>query len=101
MIGGDKDHPKLVIATNGGSDLIYIPDGDKELAGRVVKALLAQDYVSGLFVDGRLGKFPGTLSLADINLDGAAMTPKPGIVVSFRSFDAACGGPWVPGEIAD
>jgi len=93
MIGGDKDHPKLVIATNGGSDLIYVPDGDKEMAGKVVKALLGQDYVSGLFVDGRLGKFPGTLSLADVNLDGAALTPKPAIVVNFRSFDTVCGEP--------
>jgi hypothetical protein len=93
MIGGDKDHPKLVVATNGGSDLIYLPDGDKEMAGRVVKALLAQDYVSGLFVDGRLGRFPGTLSLADVNLDGAALTPKPAIVVNFRSFDTVCGEP--------
>lgn len=102
MIGGDKDHPKIVIATNGGSDLIYIPDGDRELAGRVVKALLAQDYVSGLFVDGRLGNFPGTLLLADINLDGAAVTPKPAIVVNFRSFDMVCGEPVrCPVEVAD
>src|SRR5262249_8427010 len=93
MIGGDRDHPKIVIAANGGSDLIYIPAGDKELAGKAVKALLAQDYVSGLFVDGRLGKFPGTLSLADINLDGAAVTPRPAIVVNFRTFDTVCGEP--------
>jgi hypothetical protein len=102
MIGGDKDYPKLVLATNGGSDLIYIPDGDKELAGKVVVALLTQDYVSGLFVDGRLGSIPGTLSLADINLDGAALTPKPAIVVNFRSFDTVCGEPVrCPVEIAD
>jgi arylsulfatase A-like enzyme len=102
MIGGDRDHPRVVIATNGGSDLIYIPDGDKELAGKIIKALLAQDYVSGLFVDGRLGNFPGTLSLADINLDGAAVTPRPAMVVNFRSFDTVCGDPVrCPVEVAD
>lgn len=102
MIGSDKDHPKLVIAANGGSDLIYVLDGDKELAGGVVKALLAQDYVSGLFVDGRLGKFPGALSLADINLDGAAVTPRPAIVVNFRTFDTVCGEPVrCPVEVGD
>jgi hypothetical protein len=102
MIGGDRDHPRVVIATNGGSDLIYIPDGDKELAGKIAKALLAQDYVSGLFVDGGLGNFPGTLSLADINLDGAAVTPRPAIVVNFRSFDTVCGEPVrCPVEVAD
>jgi arylsulfatase A-like enzyme len=102
MIGGDKDHPKAVVAANGGSGLIYIPDGDKELAGRIVKALLAQDYVSGLFVDGKLGQFPGALSLADINLDGAAVTPRPAVVVNFRSFGTICGEPVrCPVEIAD
>ena len=102
MIGGDKDHPQAVVATNGGADLIYLPDGDKELAGKIVKALLAQDYVSGLFVDGRLGHFPGTLSLADINLDGAAVTPRPAMVVNFRSFDTVCGEPVrCPVEVAD
>jgi arylsulfatase A-like enzyme len=93
LIGGDKDHPKVIVAANGGSDLIYIPDGDKALADRVVTALLTQDYVSGIFVDERLGRIPGTLSLADINLDGAAVTPKPAIVVNFRSFDTVCGEP--------
>jgi Type I phosphodiesterase / nucleotide pyrophosphatase len=93
LIGGDKDHPKLIVAANGGSDLIYIPDGDAALAGSVVAALLTQDYVSGIFVDPRLGKIPGTLSLSEVNLDGAALTPKPAIVVNFRSFDMVCGEP--------
>jgi len=99
---GDKDHPKAMVVANGGSDLIYLPDGDKELAGRIVAALTAQDYVSGLFVDGRLGRFPGALSLADIGLEGAALTPAPAIVVNFRSFDTVCGEPVrCPVEIAD
>ncbi len=91
-----------MVAANSGSDLIYIPDGDSALAGRVVAALLTQDYISGLFVDERLGKFPGTLSLADINLNGTAVTPKPSIVVNFRSFDTVCGEPVrCPAVVAD
>ena len=93
LIGGDKDNPKVVVAANGGSDLVYIPDGDTALAQRVIDALLAQDYVSGLFVDSKLGKFPGTLSLDDIALEGSAITPHPAIAVSFRSFDTICGDP--------
>jgi hypothetical protein len=93
LIGGDKDQPKVVVAANGGSDLVYIPDGDKALAKRVIDALMAQDYVSGLFVDSKLGKFPGTLSLDDIALEGSAITPHPAIVVNFRSFDTVCGEP--------
>jgi hypothetical protein len=93
LIGGDKDKPKVVVAANGGSDLIYIPDGDKALAKRVIDTLMAQDYVSGLFVDSKLGKFPGTLSLDDIALEGSAITPHPAIAVNFRSFDTICGEP--------
>jgi hypothetical protein len=93
LIGGDRAKPKVVVAANGGSDLIYIPDGDKAVAKRVVDTLLAQDYVSGLFVDPKLGKFPGTLSLNDIALEGSALTPHPAIAVNFRSFDTVCGEP--------
>ena len=55
--------------------------------------LLAQDYVSGLFVDDDLGHFPGTLPLSAINLKGSARTPRPSIVVNFRSFSTGCDEP--------
>jgi hypothetical protein len=93
LIGGDKNNPKVVVAANGGSDLIYLPDGDQALAGRIVDALLTQDYVSGIFVDTKLGKFPGTLTLDDVALEGSAVTPHPAVVISFRSFDTVCGEP--------
>jgi hypothetical protein len=93
FVGGDRRNPRIVVAVNGGSDLIYIPDGDKSVARQIVDALLTQDYVSGLFVDSKLGKFPGTLSLDDIALEGTAITPHPAIAVNFRSFDTVCGEP--------
>jgi Type I phosphodiesterase / nucleotide pyrophosphatase len=93
LIGGDRNKPKVVVAANGGSDLIYIPDGDKAMAKRIVDSLLTEDYVSGIFVDSKLGKFPGTLSLDDIALEGSAITPHPAIAISFRSFDTICGEP--------
>jgi len=93
LIGRDRNKPKVVVAANGGSDLIYIPDGDKAITKQIVDALLSQDYVSGLFVDSKLGKFPGTLSLDDIALEGSAITPHPAIAVNFRSFDTICGEP--------
>ena len=102
LIGGDSTNPKVVVAANGGSDLIYLPDGDKALAKRVVDTLLGEDYVSGIFVDTKLGKFPGTLSLDDIALEGTAITPHPAIAISFRSFDTVCGEPVrCPVEVAD
>jgi len=93
LLGQDPAKPDLVVATNGGSDLIYLPKGDKKLAARTIKALLEQDYVSGLFVDDSLGRFAGTLPLSQIGLRGKAVTPTPSIVVNFRSYVAGCEEP--------
>ena len=71
LIGSDAMKPDVVVASNGGSDLVYVPGKDAALTARVVTALLAQDYVSGLFVDDDLGTFSGTLPLSSINLRGA------------------------------
>jgi hypothetical protein len=93
LLGQDPAKPELVVATNGGSDLIYLPKPDKKLADRTIKALLEQDYVSGLFVDDKLGRFPGTLPMSQIGLKGKAVTPTPSIVVNFRSYVEGCGEP--------
>jgi hypothetical protein len=96
VIASDPKHPQVIIAANGGSDLVYIPPAvlDKrahELGTQLVRALLEQDYVSGLFVnEQRIGKQPGALSMSDIGLIGTALTPLPTIVVNFRSFASDC-----------
>jgi arylsulfatase A-like enzyme len=102
LIGGDPAHPMIVVASNGGSDLVYLPDGDKALAAKVVAALSAQDYVSGLFVDDGLGRIAGTLPLSAIALKGSAVTPMPTIAVNFRTFSLGCADPTTCGaEVAD
>ena len=102
LIGSDPAHPVVVVAANGGSDLVYLPTGDKALAAKVVAALSGQDYVSGLFVDDSLGPFPGTLPLSAIALRGSAVTPMPAIAVNFRSFSLGCADPTTCGvEVAD
>lgn len=93
LLGPDPARPDLIVATNGGSDLIYLPKTDKKLAERTIKVLLGQDYVSGIFVDDRLGRFHGTLPLSQIGLKGNAATPTPSIVVNFRSYAEGCGEP--------
>ena len=97
LIGKDAARPSVVIAANGGSDLLYIPAelprrGAQRLARKIVAALVEQDYVSGLFVDtSRFGDIPGALALKDIGLVGSARTPVPAIVVNFTSFATDCG----------
>ncbi|HXX08679.1 MAG TPA: alkaline phosphatase family protein [Pseudolabrys sp.] len=93
LIGTDPEKPDVVVASNGGSDLVYVPNKDAALTRKVVAALLAQDYVSGLFVDSDLGSFPGTLPLSAINMQGMARTPRPAIVINFRSYTTDCGQP--------
>src|SRR3954469_2203805 len=93
VLGKDPTKPDLVIATNGGSDLIYIPSKERKFIDRTIRALLEQDYVSGLFVDDELGNFPGTLPMSQLGLKGKAGTPHPSIVVSFRSWSSGCEEP--------
>jgi arylsulfatase A-like enzyme len=90
-IGADPKNPRVVVADNGGSDLLYFPGKiDKAFVGKTIEVLLAQDYVSGLFVDEVLGKYAGTLPTSAINFNGRAVTPHPAIVVNFRSFATEC-----------
>jgi arylsulfatase A-like enzyme len=97
LLGRDPLHPEVIVAANGGVDLIYLPAMNakdqapaKEMAGGIIKFLLAQDYVSGVFVNDKLGKIPGALSMSDAGLMGGARTPQPAIFVNFRSFSTGC-----------
>ena len=89
-LGSDAQKPDVIVASNGGSNLIYLPQNNKKLAGDIVKFLTTQDYVGAIFVHDSLGKFPGALSMSDVNLVGSAKTPAPSIYVSFRSFAGDC-----------
>jgi arylsulfatase A-like enzyme len=103
LLGADAAHPAIVVAPNSGTDLIYLPGANaKALAPRVVEALTRQAYVSAIFVNDALGAIPGTLPLSRIGLIGAARTPQPSIVVSFKSWSTGCADPELCGvEIAD
>lgn len=91
---GDPANPRIIISVTGGSDLIYLPGADaRKLAPRIVEFLTRQDYTAAIFVDSKYGKLPGALSLADVRLEGSARTPRPAIVVGFRSHETNCGRP--------
>src|SRR5271156_338288 len=90
LIGLDPKNPQVVVAANGGSDLVYFPKKDAKLVAHTVAALLAQDYVSVLFVNDYPGRFPGPLPLSAINLKGTAVTPMPAIAVNFKTTASDC-----------
>ena len=87
VIGATATNPDIVVAANGGSDLIYLPNQATrtQVAQQLVPFLLKQDYVSGVFVDESVGRFPGTLPTTSINFVGNAITPSPTVVVNFAS----------------
>ncbi len=99
LIGSDPAKPEIVVASNGGSDLIYLPTADKALAAKIVAFLSTQDYTSGLFVDDSLGKIAGTLPMSAVSLKGSAATPQPAIAVNFRSFSTGCPDPTTCGVV--
>jgi hypothetical protein len=103
VLGVDPAHPELVIGANGGADLIWAPKADaRALVGRVVRALVGEDYTGAVFVQDGLGPIPGTLPFSAIGLRGSALTPAPAIIVGFRSFSSGCPQPDTCGvEIAD
>ncbi len=95
----DGSDARLIVASNGGSDLIYVPSKDPKLAAQIVHQTLATladfDYVGGLFVDDSYcptpASCPGALPLSSIGLIGATHLPTPAIVVAFKNFDLQTG----------
>jgi arylsulfatase A-like enzyme len=77
---------KVIVAANGGSDLIYLPAKDPDLLKKIVDFLTRQDYVSGLFADPDYGPIKGALTLDAINLKGMTVLPTPALIINFRSF---------------
>ena len=93
LIGGtgriaQETDAKVVVAANGGSDLIYLPQHDPELVKNIVTFLVAQDYVGGIFVNDEYKNVPGALRSSSIRLVGSSLTPSPTIAVTFKTFVA-------------
>jgi arylsulfatase A-like enzyme len=82
----DGSDAKVIVAANGGSDLIYVPDKNPDIVREVVRLLATYDYVGGIFVDDQYGKVPGTLPLSAIGMVGSSLPPRPSIVVAFKVF---------------
>jgi predicted AlkP superfamily pyrophosphatase or phosphodiesterase len=86
----DGSDARLIIAANGGSDLIYVPSKDPAIVKETIDTLSTLDYVSGIFVDDTYcptaTSCPGALPLSSINLKGSTPLPTPAIVVNFKTF---------------
>jgi len=72
----------LVVAVNGGSDYIYVPDHDPALVAKTVGFLQSRAEVGAIFVDDRYGAIPGTLPLGAIRARNAA-GKNPDIILAY------------------
>jgi arylsulfatase A-like enzyme len=107
LIGGtgriaNQTDAKVVVAANGGSDLIYLPAPDPDLVKRIVAFLTRQDYVGGIFVNDEYKNVPGALPSSTIRLIGSSLTPTPTIAVTFKTFSTDLKQPIMSGvQITD
>jgi len=75
----------LVVAVNGGSDYIYVPDHDPSLVRKTVAFLQGRAEVGAIFVDDRYRGISGTMALSTIHAQNAAGR-NPDIILSY-DFD--------------
>jgi len=91
VLGADPKSPEVVVGANGGADEIWLPTAKaKDWAAKIAAFLTTQDYTGALFVDDALGSIPGALPLSAIGMVGDARTPRPSMVISFRSLAGTC-----------
>jgi arylsulfatase A-like enzyme len=107
LLGGmgrisNETDAKIVLAANGGSDLLYLPAHDPALVKRIVGFLAQQDYVGGIFVNDEYKDIPGALPSSSIRLIGSSLTPSPTIAVTFKVFSTDPKQPFMTGvQITD
>jgi hypothetical protein len=77
-----------VIAVNGGSDYLYVPDHDAETVAKIVAFLQTRGEIGPIFVDSRYGDIPGTMPLSLVRQENKAKR-NPDIIVGFAWDDTA------------
>jgi arylsulfatase A-like enzyme len=75
----------IVVAANGGSDYFYVPSHDPATIQALVRTLQAREEFGAILVDSRYGSIPGTLTMAQANLENATRqnNGQPDVVASF------------------
>ncbi len=75
----------IVIAANGGSDYFYLPSHDPATIQKLVTILQKREEYGAIFVDSRYGAIPGTLTMAQVNLENATRqnNGQPDVIASF------------------
>lgn len=87
----DGSDARLIIASNGGSDLIYVPGKSASVVHETLAILMRLDYVGSVFVDDQYcpkpSDCPGALPMSAIGMVGHSHVPRPAIVVAYKVFN--------------
>jgi arylsulfatase A-like enzyme len=78
----------VVIAANGGSEYLYVPDHDATTVANAVKFLQSREEFGAIFVASSYGNLPGTMSLDLVKLENSAGR-NPDIVASYDYDETA------------
>lgn len=101
----DGSDATLIVAANGGSDLVYVPSGNVDVVRKTIGVLMHLDYVGGIFVDDKycpaLADCPGALPLSAIGLTGHSAVPRPAIVVTYKVFYRSPGDLQSAAQVSD
>ena len=78
----------IVIAANGGSEYLYVPDHDATTVANAVKFLQSREEFGAIFVASSYGSLPGTMSLDNVKLEDSAGR-HPDIIASYDYDETA------------
>ena len=78
----------VIIAANGGSEYLYVPDHDTTTVASAVKFLQSREEIGAIFVASSYGNLPGTLPLDLVKLENSAGR-NPDIVASYDYDETA------------
>ena len=101
----DGSDATLIVAANGGSDLVYVPSGNVDVVRKTLGILMRLDYVGGIFADDKYcatpKDCPGALPLSSIGLTGHSAVPRPAIVVAYKIFYGSPGDLQSASQVSD
>jgi hypothetical protein len=72
----------VVIAANGGSDYLYVPNKNVNTVKGIVSFLQSREEFGAIFVDDNYGSVRGTFKMSTVNLEMAGRSPD--IIVSYN-----------------
>ncbi len=84
----------VVIATNGGSDYLYVTDHSATTVQTLVTAMQKREEIGAIFVNSMYGAINGTIPMPTVKLENAGRAPD---IIASYDFDADAMVAGVPG----